>query len=239
MRKKILFTVWLLVPVVLLAYHFGPGQTRLSVERAAQKIAEARHLEATEQWDEAAQAWADALAATPADKTAQRLQIQLAHANARIYTGELPEAMDQMEKLLSEAQSAKTDTGLQREIRSSLASSRYYAAWLMRLEGATTEEWLQQAESSRQHFRLLAEETKGTAMASGYEKNLEATIRLEQMDLSELQGLPLPKKCSGCKNVCQKCRSQAKSKCENPGENEKKEKDARGAGFNNVPKGGS
>ena len=237
MRKKILFTIWLLVPVVLLAYHFGPGQARLSSERAAQKIAEARQLEATEQWDEAAQAWADALAATPADKTTQRLQIQLAQANARVYTGELPEAMDDMEKLLSEAQSAKADASLQREIRSSLASSRYYAAWLMRLEGATTEEWLQQAESSRQHFRLLAEETKGTTLASGFEKNLEATIRLEQMDLSELQGQPLPKKCSGCKNVCQKCRSQSKSKCENPGEKEKK--DARGAGFNDIPKGGS
>lgn len=237
MRKKILFTIWLLVPVVLLAYHFGPGQTRLSTERAAQKIAEARQLEATEQWDEAVQAWADALAATPADKTTQRLQIQLARANARVYTGELPEAMDDMEKLLTEAQATSADTELQREIRSSLASSRYYAAWLMRLEGATTEEWLQQAESSRQHFRLLAEESKGTTLASGFEKNLEATIRLEQMDLSELQGLPLPKKCSGCKNVCQKCRSQSKSKCENPEPKEKK--DARGAGFNDVPKGGS
>jgi hypothetical protein len=237
MRKTILFALWLLVPVVLLAYHFGPGQARLSSERAAKKIAEARQLEATEQWAEAAEAWTDALAATPADKTTQRLQIQLAHANARIYTGELPEAMQQMESLLTEAQSAGADAALQQEIRSSLASSRYYSAWLMRLEGGTTEEWLQQAESARQHFRLLAEETKGTTLASGYEKNLEATVRLEQMDLSELQGLPLPKKCSGCKNVCQKCRSQSKSKCENPGENEKK--DARGAGFNDVPKGGS
>ena len=237
MRKRILFTIWLLVPVVLLAYHFGPGQTRLSTERAAQQIAEARQFEATEQWDEAVQAWADALAATPADQTTQRLQIQLARANARVYTGELPEAMDDMEKLLTEAQATSADKELQREIRSSLASSRYYAAWLMRLEGATTEEWLQQAESSRQHFRLLAEESKGTTLASGFEKNLEATIRLEQMDLSELQGLPLPKKCSGCKNVCQKCRSQSKSKCENPEPKEKK--DARGAGFNDMPKGGS
>lgn len=237
MRKTILFTLWLLVPVVLLAYHFGPGQARLSSERAAKKIIEARQLEATEQWAEAAEAWAEALAATPADKTTQRLQIQLAHANARIYSGELPEAMEQMEKLLTEAQTANADASLQQEIRSSLASSRYYAAWLMRLEGGTTEEWLPQAESARQHFRLLAEQTMGTALATGYEKNLEATVRLEQMDLTELQGLPLPKKCSGCKNVCQKCRSQSQSKCENPGEKEKK--DARGAGFNDVPKGGS
>lgn len=237
MRKKILFTAWLLVPIVVLAYHYGPGQARLSSERASQKITEARALETAGQWSEASQAWSDALAATPANQTRERFQIQLAHANARIYAGELPEAMEEMETLLTETQAAKADAGLRREVRSSLASSRYYAAWLMRLEGATTEEWLLQSESARQHFRLLAEESKGSGLTTDYEKNLEATIRLERMDLSELQGLPLPKKCSACKNVCQKCRNQSKSKCENPGKKEKK--DARGAGFDDMPKGGS
>jgi len=237
MRRKILFTLWLLVPVAVLAYHFGPGQSRLSTERASKAIAEARALETAEAWPEAVQAWADALAATPTDKQLARFQIRLAHANARIYAGELPEAMEDMETLLTETHAAKVDAAFQREVRSSLGSARYYSAWLMRLEGAPTDEWLVQSESARQHFRLLAEETKTTTLATGFEKNLEATVRLEQMDLSELQGLPLPKKCSGCKNVCQKCRSQNKSKCENPGEKEKK--DARGAGFNDIPKGGS
>jgi hypothetical protein len=237
MRKKILLTLWLLVPVVLLAYHFGPGQARLNTEHAAQSIIKARAFEAAEQWPEAVQAWADALAATPVDKLTERFQLRLAHANARIYVGELPEAMEDMEKLLAETQTAKAAVALQAEVRGSLGTARYYAAWLMRLEGAPTEEWLVQAESARQHFRLLAEETKGTTLAADHEKNLEATVRLERMDLSELQGLPLPKKCSGCKNVCQKCRGQSQSKCENPSEKEKK--DARGAGFNDVPKGGS
>jgi tetratricopeptide (TPR) repeat protein len=237
MRKKILFTLWLLVPVALLAYHFGPGQSRLNTERAAKAIAEARALEAAESWPEALEAWTEALAATPSDKPLARFQLRLAHANARIYAGELPEAMEDMEKLLAETQTAKADVALQREVRSSLGSARYYAAWLMRLEGATPDEWLVQSEGARQHFRLLAEETKDAKLVADYKKNLEATVRLEQMDLSELQGLPLPKKCSGCKNVCQKCRGQSKSKCENPGEKEKK--DARGAGFNDVPKGGS
>jgi len=237
MRKKILFALWLLVPVAMLAYHFGPGQDRLGAERAAKAITQARAFEAAEAWPEAVEAWADALAATPAANQRARFQLRLAHDNARIYAGELPEAMEDMEKLLSETQSAKADPAFQREVRSSLGSARYYTAWLMRLEGAATDEWLVQSESARQHFRLLAEEAKGTTAAADHQKNLEATIRLEQMDLSELQGLPLPKKCSGCKNVCQKCRGQCKSKSENPSEPEKK--DARGAGFNQVPKGGS
>jgi len=237
MRKTILFALWLLVPVVLLAYHFGPGQSRLATDRAARKIAEARALEAKEDWQAAYEVWSAALAATPPDKTAARLQLQLAQARTRMYTGELPEAMEDMDKLLTEAQRGGADKNFQHEVRGTLASAQYYAGWLMRLEGAPSEEWLQPVESARQNFRLLAEETKDVKAGKDYEKNLEATIRLARMDLSELQGMPLPKFCSGCKNVSQKCRSQCQSKAEEKGEKEKK--DARGAGFNDVPKGGS
>jgi len=237
MRKTMLIVVWLLVPVVLLAYHFGPGQSRLAQERASHRIAEARTLEQTDQWAEAVQAWADALAATPESQTEARLRLRLAHANARMYVGELPEAMEAMDTLLTDATAAGVGAPLEREIRGSLASAHYYAAWLMRLESAPLEEWLVQAENARQHFRLLAEQTAGTSAAEDYEKNLEATIRLEQMDLSELEGLPLPKCCSGCKNVSQKCRSQCKSRSENKGD--EPPKDARGASFNPIPKGGS
>jgi hypothetical protein len=238
MRKKLWLAIWLLVPIVVLAFHYGPGQSRLALDRAAGKIAAARSLEAQEKWTEAAQAWSAALAATPQPQTGARLQLRLAQARARMYTGELPEAIDDMETLLTEAQRVRAEPDLQREIRGSLAGAQYYAGWLMRLEGASAEEWLLPVDSARQHFRLLAEETKAPKFAKDYEKNLEATIRLARMDLSELQGLPLPKQCSGCKNCSQKCRSQRASKCENKGEKEEK-KDARGAGFNEVPKGGS
>jgi hypothetical protein len=105
----------------------------------------------------------------------------------------------------------------------------------MRLEGATAEEWTAETEHARQNFRLLAEEATGPALRVGYEKNLEATIRLERMDLSELQGLPLPKQCQGCKNCSQKCRSQRASKNKEPKEQEPK--DARKAGVGKRPEG--
>ncbi len=237
MRKTILFALWLLVPVVLLAYHFGPGQSRLAQDRAARKIAEARAFEAKEDWPAAYEAWSAALAATPQDKTAARLQLQLAQARTRMYTGELPEAMEDMDKLLTEAQRVGADQKFQHEARGLLATAQYYAGWLMRLEGAPADEWLQPVESARQNFRLLAEEARDAKAVKDYERNLEATIRLARMDLSELQGMPLPKFCSGCKNVSQKCRSQCQSKAE--AKNEPEKKDARGAGFNDIPKGGS
>ena len=236
MRRKILFAVWLLVPVALLAYHYGPGQLRLAQDRAALKIAEAKAFEAKEDWASAYRLWGEALAGTPAEQPAARFQIRLAQARTRIQMGGLPEAMEDLTSLLDEAVQAKADANLQNEIRGSLASSQYYAAWLMRLEGSPGEEWMPPAESARQNFRLLAENTKGAKMAEDYEKNLEAVIRLQRMSLEDLQGQPLPKNCSGCKNVGQKCRSQCQSKAKSEPE---KQKDARGAGFNDIPKGGS
>jgi hypothetical protein len=176
MRKTILFALWLLVPVVLLAYHFGPGQSRLAMDRAARKIADARALELKEDWQGAYEAWSAALAATPQDKTTARLQLQLAQARTRMYTGELPEAMEDMDKLLTEAQRVGADKNFQHEVRGTLATAQYYAGWLMRLEGATSEEWLQPVESARQNFRLLAEEAKNVKAAEDYEKNLEACL---------------------------------------------------------------
>jgi hypothetical protein len=236
MRKTLLFALWLMVPVVLVAYHYGPGQARLAADRAAGKIADARALEVEEDWEAAYRAWGEALALTPPDQSAARMQIRLSQSRTRMYTGELPEAMHDLDGLLAEARHHKADAALQREIRGSLASAQYYVSWLMRLEGATAEEWLPQADSARQNFRLLAEETRGTKVAQNYEKNLEAAVRLARMDLAELQLLPLPKNCSGCKNVSQKCRSQSESKAESQPE---EKKDARGAGFNDIPKGGS
>src|SRR4029453_2890004 len=96
---------------------------------------------------------------------------------------------------------------IQREIRGTLAGADYYAAWLMRLEGAPAEEWLLPIESPRQHFRMLAEQTATDTVSADYQKNLEASIRLELMDLSELKGIPLQKFFSGYRIVSQKCRS--------------------------------
>jgi hypothetical protein len=237
MRKKLLISVWLLLPILALAFHYGPGQRRLAQDQVAAKIAAAQAAEKDGDWKTAVTAYSEAMSLLPAGQTAARNKLQLAHANARMFSGELPEAILELESLLTDmlkVGSAATET---REVRGTLASAQYYAGWLMRLEGATPAEWTIQTEQARQNFRLLAEETrKEPTLALDYQKNLEATIRLERMDLSELQGLPLPKQCQGCKNCSQKCRSQRESKCKNPNESDQK-KDARGAGVGKRPEG--
>ena len=86
-----------------------------------------------------------------------------AEAKAKMRCGELPEAMEDLDGLLSEVEKAGNDRTLAREIRATLGAFHYYAAWLMRLEGASTEEWTEQVEQSRQHYRLLAESSQAAA----------------------------------------------------------------------------
>ena len=240
MRTKLLLYVWLLTPVALLAYHYGPGQSGLARDAAAEHIALAQSLEVKEDWTAAKAAYGEALAKLPASDNVTRWQLRLAQAKARMRSGELPESITDFENLLADVEKSGGAPSQLEEVRSNLGMAQYYAGWLMRLEGAKTEEWTIQVESARQQFRLLAEEklSADPAGAKAHQENLEATIRLARMDLSELQGLPLPKFCQGCKNVSQKCRSQCECKGKKPAEKEEP-KDARGAGAGERPRGGS
>jgi len=236
MRKKLLVTLWLLVPVFVLAFHYGPGQRSLVRERVGEKLKAALQAENAEDWSGAVAAYNEALSLLPAEQKELRFKVQRAHANARMYSGQLPEAITELEGLLADMLRLNASPEQSREVRATLGAAEYYAGWLMRLEGATPEEWLAETEQARQNFRLLAEQTqRSPAQSLEYKKNLEATIRLERMDLSELQALPLPKQCQGCKNCSQKCRSQRASKCKDPKESE--QKDARKAGVGKRPEG--
>jgi hypothetical protein len=234
MIKKIFFLVWALVPVGLLAFHYGPGQAAVARDQAAEELRRAQDLEAREEWKPAMEAYASVLTHLPATEIAARRQVQILRAKARMFSGELPEAIGDLEALQSEFIKAGAPVGQQRELRATLAMGQYYAGWLMRLESAPAEEWLAQVDNSRQNFKFLAEGSDAPD-AEKYQKNLEAVVRLARMDLSELQALALPKQCQGCKNVSQKCRNQKESQCDKPGE--KKPEDARKAGIGKRPDG--
>ena len=231
MRKSLALT-WVCVPIALLAVHFGPGQRWMDRDAVGSRVAAARSAYDAEDYAGAAALYGEAATLVPdgPGAVADRLKLRLARADAAIYAGQLPEMLLELEGVLSEAESAETDdqTGvtddLRRAARSALASAHYHAAWLMRIEGAEADLWTEQTEAARQHFRLLAE----SAAASGgpsqaYRKDLEATIRLARMDLSDLKALPLPKQCQGTSNCSGKCRSQREGRSKGEGNS----KDAR------------
>jgi murein L,D-transpeptidase YcbB/YkuD len=198
MKRKLFFALWLLAPVAVLAYHFGPGQKGVAHDKMAALLKEAEAARKSEDWNAAEEAYAAALKEVPADEKDTRARLELAKAEARIFDGETPEAIQDLQQALRTAQQEKVSEDLQNAMQAQLSAAHYYAAWLVRLENVSEEEWKIQCEQARQGFRYLAEKLKGggdTASATQHQKNLESAIRLAQMDLNDLRALPLPKQC--------------------------------------------
>jgi hypothetical protein len=115
--------------------------------------------------------------------------LRLERAKAQMNAQELPSAARELESLVDELDGdASAPSQLKAEGRRALANSQFYMTWLLRLEGKTRAEWEPQIEAARQNYRLLAESTDSATE----KQDLEAAIRLERLELEDLQGLPLP-----------------------------------------------
>ena len=208
LRGKLFVAAWLVAPVVLLGLHFGPGRRTLAADRANGAVADAKAAETDGDWSTAAaNAWRAAAEAVDPAGVDQRVRLSLKYQMAHVHTGELPHALEDTAALLTQARQWNVSPEVEREVRADLGATHYWAAWLMRLAGAAAGEWEPVADQARQHFRFLAETEP--AGKDEQKKNLESTIRLIRMDLSELQGLPLPKECRACQN----CSGQREGRC--------------------------
>ena len=194
--RKILILVWLLVPVGALAFHMGPGQKQMLLDNASVQIRQAEQFVADEKWAEAVEAYERALTMLPDDQLECQRKVRLEKAKAQMFAAQLPAASDDLKALVDELMEEKDpDSNLLKQARSSMANSQYYRTWLMRLEGLPREVWEPEIESARQTYKLLVEQAKDAADEAAknrYQEDLESTIRLARMDLSDLQGLPLP-----------------------------------------------
>jgi hypothetical protein len=194
--RILVLAAWLLLLPVAFAYHLGPGQTRKTLDAAAAKLAEADRLAHGQEYAAAVGLYDEALKLLPPDRKAEGRQIRIERAKAMMLAKKLPEAHADLKALVDELQEdAAPDEKLLADARSAMASSQYYITWLMRLEGLGRDAWEPEIESARQTYKLLAEqaERRGDAAAAKvHQEDLESAIRLARMDLSELQGLPLP-----------------------------------------------
>ena len=194
--RTILLFVWLLSPVLVAAYHYGPGQQRLVLDDTAALLQAAdRHAEAGE-WSDAVGQYEAALTLLPDARVQEIRRVRLERDKAQLLARQLPLAHDDLTSLVEEMTADKdADPTVLAEARSALANSQYYMTWLMRLEGLPRDIWEPEIEAARQNYRLLAEEARGSGgdeKVKGHQEDLESAIRLARMDLSDLQGLPLP-----------------------------------------------
>ncbi len=195
--RKFAILGWLLLPIAAFAYHYGPGQSQLQMDDAAQAVARAREEVDAENWSGAVAAYQSALSCIPVEQHLVSQQVRLELAKARMLNHQLPTAHTELEALLDDVMDPENGTPAQllHDTRSALANSQYYMTWLMRLEGAPQEEWEKSIDASRQHYKWLADQarkSKDNALLNSAQHDMESAIRLARMDLGELQGLPIP-----------------------------------------------
>jgi len=189
---KILFaTLWLLLPLGFLAYHYGPGQELLALDHTEDDLTEARQAIANESWDEAISSYEAALAKLPKDQIEEQHRIRLEIAKAKMINCSLPEAREDLAQLMKEINDrSESPTDLKEDALSTLANSRYYMTYLMKLEGLPASHWEPEIEAARQEYKLLS---KTSDTPERHKEDLEAAIRLARAEPSELYGLPIPK----------------------------------------------
>ena len=245
--RKVAVYVLLAAGLLVGACLAGPWAWMFDEDRAAAARADAHAALAADDPVRAQAAIAEALAALQAARGEEAslagdpaaLDLGRLQARAALASGDLVGGAAALGELLRLH-------GEDRALRHEAASALFELAWGLRLEGAARDEWLPVAEEARQHFRLLAE--TAPAGDDSAARNLESTLRLQRMDLSELQGLPLPKNCKGCSNLSQRQRKQRQSPGRQPckGQQQKpadarqeiREQHGQGANANNPDFGG-
>lgn len=205
--RKYLVLCWLLLPLPAVVLHYGRGQEWLARDRADDFIKQAQAAEREGNWQLADERYRDADKAIGSDDRELKLRLDLARVRTRFHLGEAVAAIDGIDKLLDDAAISTMPVEFQHEARALAGRIHYYAGWVMRLEGAKRELWMEEAELSRQNFRLLSEQnaaqelpassTPSAATPSDQSRmereDLESAVQLQRLSLTELMARPLPK----------------------------------------------
>ena len=101
MRTPVLL-VWLMIPVLVGAYHYGPGQRQMILDDVAADLAEADRLAGAEQWSAAVDRYSRALARLPEGREGEARRIRLGRAKAQMFARQLPEANVELKALVEE-----------------------------------------------------------------------------------------------------------------------------------------
>lgn len=194
--RKFALAIWLMLPILVGAYHYGPGQQKLKLDETTALLRQGDEQAQAEQWQDAVATYENALALLPKGHDDVRQQVRLERAKAMMHCSELPAANSELLMLVDEMQQNEdADQQVLTEARAALANSQYYRTWLMRLEGLPKNEWEPEIDAARQTYKMLASQSVAAGdqqNAKRHQEDLESVIKLARMDLGDLQGLPLP-----------------------------------------------
>jgi hypothetical protein len=142
-------------------------------------------------------AYGEALELLPQGSSAEARRLRLERAKAQMFVGKLPDARRDLpssrrESPRSEARTRSSSTKRARRSR----TPQYYSTWLLRLEGASREDWEPEIEAARQNYRLLAEQAArpGDAkLADATREDLESPCASRAWTSRDLRGCPCPR----------------------------------------------
>jgi hypothetical protein len=179
--KKALVVLWLLVPVALVSYHFGPGQEVLAWREAQALREEARAAERAGNWESASAKYDEAFAAVPPseahDAELARDQLRLAQIAAAFQLGNLDDTLSDLRQFVEHVEARHgAESDLAMDSRDLLGRVHYQAMIALRLESAEEQAWMKHWELARQNFRFLAEHSSSRRNALD-RKNLEVVIK--------------------------------------------------------------
>jgi hypothetical protein len=228
--RKYLVLLWLLLPLPVVVLHFGRGQQWLARDKANDLVKQAEAAEIREDWPLADQLYREAAKHATGESRDLKLRLDLAQVRTRYRMGDAVAAIDLADRLLDDPALATMPQDFQRESRELAGRIHYYAGWVMRLEGASRELWMEAAELSRQNFRLLAEQTAGQGAkeySAKQQENLESAVQLQRLSLTELMARPLPKE-----GECMACQGLSEQMAKRRGQRGKGSKPGKGEGEN-------
>lgn len=215
--KKYLVLLWLLFPVPVLVFHYAKGRDLTELDVARDLVRRAESAEKAGDRVGAEKLYREADAHIPAGRSDLKLRTTLAIIRAEAWTGGVVTALDDAEKLLADESFASMPGDFRAEARETISRIHYHAAWVMRLEGANRELWMEEAESARQGYRALVENHLEGASESRIrvaKEDLEAAVALQRLSYGALIARPLPEegKCMGNCNLSEKMNERRKSR---------------------------
>lgn len=243
--KKYLVLLWMLLPVPVLVFHYAEGRELLELDAAHDHVRLGESAERAGDMVAAEKHYREAVARVPADRADLRLRIGLSVIRTSARTGGVVAALDDAEKMLSDEAFATMPATFRDEARETLSRIHYHAAWVMRLEGANRELWMESAEQARQGYRALVEnglEGAAAPRVRAAKEDLESAVTLQRLSYGALIARPLPEegKCMGNCNLSEKMNERRKRRGKKGVGKPDGNKPSPGAGAQRyVPQGGS
>jgi hypothetical protein len=88
--RTFLLVVWLMVPVIVGAWHYGPGQEHMLLDDVAAVMKQADQYVAQQEWAEAVERYDEALRMLPAERSRESRRIRLERAKAQMFARNSP-----------------------------------------------------------------------------------------------------------------------------------------------------